>query len=71
MSNPWVIGREEEIEELNAIVDEAVNERNKCMAAVNARRRLRTRVSVNARRGGEVWMMVLEVRLESAKTRVR
>ena len=39
ISNPWVIGNEEEIQSLNVRVNEAVNERNECMNAVNDRKK--------------------------------
>ena len=40
VSNPCLISREEEIEELNASVNEALNERNQCITAVNTTLRL-------------------------------
>ena len=48
-SNSWVIGHEEVIGSMLARVNEAVNEKNKCMPALNARGRMRTRVSADAR----------------------
>ena len=45
---PRVIGHEEVIVSMLAQVNEVINESNKCMTALNARRRLRTGVSVNA-----------------------
>ena len=63
VSNPWVIGHEEEIYEINARVNEAVNERNDCMTALNARRRLGTNV-----RRGVVRTTALENKLSVART---
>ena len=65
VSNPWVIGHEEEIEERMTRVNEAVNVRNDRMNALNARRRLRTRGR------GDSWMTDLENRLAEAQSRVR
>ena len=71
VSNPWVIGHEEEIEELMARVNAAVDERNECVTAMNARRRLRTRVRRNSNLREDVWMMALVVRVTRAKAKVR
>ena len=71
VANPWVIGHEEEIDEMMARVNAAVDERNECVTALNARRRLRTRVRRNAGLREDVWMMALAVRVTRAKAKVR
>ena len=55
--NPWVIDHEEEIGEMMARVNAAVDERNEWVTAMNARRRLRTRVRRNANLREDFWMM--------------
>ena len=71
VTNPWAIGHEEVIEGMVARVNEAVNERNKYMTALNARRRLRTRVSANVRGRRDDRTNVLEARLVEARAQVR
>ena len=71
ISNPWVIGNEEEIESLNVRVNEAVNERNDCMNALNDSRNVRMRVRTNARGSRNARIAALEELLVQARTRVR
>ena len=71
VSNPWVIGHEEEIGEMMSRANEAVNVRNDCVTALNARSRLRMRVAGNARQRRDILMTELEDSLAEAKTRVR
>ena len=71
VADPWVIGNEEEIGALMTRVNEAVNVRNDCRTALNARMRLGTRVRRNAGMSEDVWMTALEDRLSGAELEVR
>ena len=55
-SNPWMVGREEELEALHRAVNEATERRNECAVRMGNRRRLRTRVNDgNMRRVVREW----------------
>ena len=69
--NPWLIWHEEVIGGLLAQVNDALNERNVCMPAFNAKSRLRTRVSPNARNWRNKQTSALEVHLVGARARFR
>ena len=71
VSNPWEIGREEEIEELMRRVNVAVNERNACLSVVNARRRLRVRVTEGVTGMRDTRSIDADSRLERARMEVR
>ena len=63
-SNPWVVGRERELEALHYVVNEAVERRNECAVRLRNRRRLRARVNDMVLRG-------MERELEEAKECVK
>ena len=63
-NNPWMVGREEEVEALHRAVNEATERRNECAVRMENRRRLRVRANdENMRRVVREW--------EEAKVRVR
>ena len=63
IQNPWTIGREEEIREMNTRIEGAVNRRNRARETIGARTRLRPR----AKREGEAR---LEQELSEAREEV-
>ena len=55
-SNPWMVGKEEELEVLHQAVNEATERRNECAVRMENRRRLRARANdVNMRRLEREW----------------
>ena len=63
-SNPWMVGREEELGELHRVVNVETERRNECAVRMRNRRRLRARANdQNVRRA--------ERELEEAKERVK
>ena len=64
VKNPWVVGHEEELDEMNARINEAVNGRNECERLMEARRRLRGRAH-------DENMREIEIRMENARERVK
>ena len=54
IQNPWTVGHEGEIRELNNIIERAVGRRNRAKEAMGARRMLR-RGRWRGRNGEEIW----------------
>ena len=63
-SNPWMVGRDDELGVLHRAVNEAIESRNKCAERMRIRRRLRARVN-------DVILRRLEREWEEAKARVK
>ena len=70
-SNPWMVGREEELQALNQEVNIATERRNECAVRVGNRRRLRVRANDENRRRVERELEEAKVRLREAKRELR